>query len=361
MIQSSRYKNQRAWFSGDANGGDYYDQSTGQYLGSWSRKQGDFLHDSKVGENLFESVSWLNRGKKTQPPEPPESVGFLPGLIQSISSLASRYKEQPDPLRQPGRYIAFVGDSFCAHVDRDRFRQFYIHKYDMGSRPQAQGDCWPGLVVDALDCNLAPYGFGGRSWWYSWQRFWRDWKDRLDELEAVVFCHTDFMRMNNAVYDDLPHVARWTQREIEVSSIYQAVELWHRHLVDEDFQRWCHQQFLRNLGNLMPDIKMVHFFSITFPSEETMAVLPGVKFATPLVVFSGAEDSIMPGRGPQKDLRANHFNDNNNRILASAVIDVLNDYEPGIRDLDWKVFSLASSKSFKKYLKYCRQQSNRQI
>lgn len=372
MIESSRFNNQPAWFYGNTDDGDYYDQSHGQYLGSWSRERGNFIDDSKAQQNLFESDDWINRDTKTQTPTLPAAREVAPSVAQTVTNLISLFNPRgrgrgrgPDPLRLPGRYVAFVGDSFCAHVDSDRFRRFYAWQHDMQSRPRAEGPCWSSLVVDALKCNLAPYGFGGRSWWYSWQKFWRDWEHRLDELEAVIFCHTDFTRLNNAENDDIPHTFYFNSDEGCMGpKTVQGLEFWHSHLLDIDFQRWCQQQFFQHLASLMLPFKMLHFFSINFPSEKTLTTLPGIKFTLPLVLLSAAEDDSLlkdwasTGR---HDLRANHFNDHNNKAMAWTVIDALEDYRPGVRALDINEFDIYSHKNFKKSLSKWREEPYRVI
>jgi len=326
MIQSSRYKNLPAWFVGSPDQGDYYDQKTGSYLGSWSRSGGNFVNESKINSNISEIQA---ESESPQIIAQPTTGELLSSLVHTVLTKVSREPPDPDPLRLPGKYVAFVGDSFCAHMDKARFVQFCKFGYNMRFRPMG-GVSWTGLVADSLGCNLAPYGFGGRSWWYSWQKFWHDWHHRLDELEAVIFTHTFADRINNSVDNDLPHLA--LHDGFDDTEKIQAWKYYTTYIKDNHFQTWCQQQYFRHIREVMPDVPQMHFFAFNLPTPETCEILPGVKFTTPLFLLSAAETRI---KDPKKisntpfDERANHFNEHNNRAMADLVLTAAQHYRPG--------------------------------
>lgn len=327
MIQSSRFNNQPAWFVGQSDQGDYYDHDTGTYLGSWSRSRGNFVNESKINSNISEIQA---ESESPQIIAQPATGELLSSLVQPVLTKVSRKPPGPDPLRLPGKYVAFVGDSFCAHVDKARFAQWSKFGYDMRFRSKTDGVSWTGLVADSLGCNLAPYGFGGRSWWYSWQKFWHDWHHRLDELEAVIFTHTWADRINNSVDNDLPHLTY--KDSFDDKEKIQALKYYITYIKDHQFQRWCQQQYFRHIREVMPDVPQMHFFAFNLPTPETCEILPGMKFTTPLVLLSAAETRIKDPKTfqlPTLDERVNHFNEHNNRAMADLVLAAVQDYRPG--------------------------------
>lgn len=299
---------------GQSDLGDYYDHATGTYLGSWSRSQGNFTDAAKQATNLFDLDQWKGRHQ-------PKSTGLFGDLLEKIIPRAR-------PITPAERYVAFVGDSFCAHVHP-------VHHDHLDPNPfrcrSGKKSSWPSLVIDGMaDRGLAHYGFGGRSWWYSWQRFWRDWRDRLGKLDMVIFVHTSANRINNSVDDNLPHV-----NLLGGFGDTEKMQAWKYHtayILDHEFQRWCQQQYFRHIREVMPDVPQMHFFAFDLPTPETCEILPGMKFTTPLFLLSAAETGIKNPKkipDPPFDERCNHFNDHNNHAMADLVLTAALDYRPG--------------------------------
>lgn len=355
-IESSRFNNRLAWFVGNANAGDYYDQSTGRYLGSWTRDQGNFSKDELIEQDLFDLEVWKDRHKKPS--------GLLTQVVQKINNLITS-KSAKDSFQLPsGRHIAFVGDSFCAHVSFEHLAPFMRSPGTAGYRAPTDAPAWPSLAADALQINLAPYGFCARSWWYSWQRFWGDWQDRLADLDAVIFCHTDCMRINHAENDSVPNIlgkqANKVYADVYKEAHVQAAETYLGYIAERSFHRWCQQQFFRHIREVMPGIKMVHFFCFDRPLPETCQVLPGMIFSTPLVTLSMSEIGVKNSE-QIADRRPNHFGDHNNKVIGRIVQEALDCYNPGVYDLPWRDFQHANPKKYRKFLDHYLSNPNNHI
>jgi hypothetical protein len=218
------------------------------------------------------------------------------------------------------KYIAFVGDSFCATYNRNNQQCVELNQSNLSD------SAYTGIVSDHYGCNVAPYGWGGKSWWFSWNRFWKDWEFRLDELEAIVFTHTDYNRINSSD-PDLPLMANYSAGP---DYLVHANQEYFKYIHDRDFNIWAQEQYFKLLKEKVDKIKTVHLLCFTDTINKSH-LLPGVVFITPLMHISIGEV-----RGSQKqilramnDQRANHLNDYNNRILADTIIHALDNYTPG--------------------------------
>ena len=219
------------------------------------------------------------------------------------------------------KYIAFVGDSFCA-------------TYGSGTplininQGHSENPAYTTLVTDHYQCNVAPYGFGGKSWWYSWSKFWKDWHFRLDQLEAIVFVHTNNDRINSAVSEDFPLMQGHSFGAPR--GMAQVAEDYFKYIHDHNFSMWAQEHYFKMIKEKFNNIKTVHLHC--FPHSTTLShCLPGVVFNTPLIHISIGEV-----RGSQKkiikslsDGRSNHLNPHNNQVLADIVIHALDNYTPG--------------------------------
>lgn len=346
MIESSRFNNHPAWFVGESNSGDYYDQVTGQYKGSWSRIDGQFVNPTLIDQNLFNLPVWLDHERRKR------------GLLSRAQDVVVNIKDlisapTPNPLHLEGPYVAILGDSFAAHISAEHWNQWRQAGRDMGFRSRSDSPAWPSLVADQLELNLAPYGFGGRSWWWSWQRFWNDWHQDLRRLDAIVFLHTGYDRINNGMDPKLPHILNMPTSFYQSHPIdkVQAMESYFLHVHDTDFQRWAQQQFFRYLRDALPPMKILHFFCLSVPTPATCDLLPGMVFRTPLLLLSAAEyEDTRPKHWPFPDMRANHFNEHNNQALANLICRSIEHYQPGIYEIDHREFYQFKPKKFSKQL-----------
>lgn len=234
--------------------------------------------------------------------------------------------------------IAIVGDSFCADynisltINSQRPHQTYVHSRS-----------WVTDVAYRYKKSVDVHGYGGKSWWYSWSAFQSVWKDRLDELSAIIFCHTNYNRINtaNSMLEPTSSVKyQATKKERE-----HAVDAFYKYLHDEEFQLFAQRQYAKMLNEKFSKIKTLHFFSMV-PDQQVALNLPGSVFLTPLtqVAISGINDtrdkiSIMINQmGPGK--LNNHLTLLSNIALGTFVIEELENYQPGVRPIDMSRFNV---------------------
>lgn len=225
------------------------------------------------------------------------------------------------------KYIAFVGDSFCGFTNSPRTNLYGFPQGSVQTPPS-----YTSLVADHYGYGESLHGYCGRSWWYSWVRFYNEWQDKLDQLEAIIFCHTHANRINNSENHDLPHmVSDHIFSLFNRDDLARACETYYKHILDVDFNAWAQQQYFKMLREKFSSVKTIHFhcFRDTLPWSD---LLPGVVYTTCLMHVAigeeiGTSQQILDATGDQS--KANHFNEHNNRALAGVIIDTLDDYKPG--------------------------------
>lgn len=234
--------------------------------------------------------------------------------------------------------IAFVGDSFCASYGYEdwKTRGCTINQYG------TEQPTFVDLVAKRTGLMLHPYGFGGKSWWFSRQRFMEE-LERMpasifaDQLEVIVFCHTNSSRINNGWNRELSNT---DTRSAEAMNFY-------RHIFDNEFNEWAQEQWFREINRRWGHLKTVHFHC--FPgSSKHSNLLPGVVFNTPLIYISVGE---LTGTDADihnqivNDKRFNHLSDYNNQILADIISENLYNYCPGHKELDLSRFKIVNPNS----------------
>jgi len=232
--------------------------------------------------------------------------------------------------------IAFIGDSFCNTYGNDEIK-----------KAQKAGKCtlWQGstadptytdIVAKSKGYTLYPYGFGGKSWWYSRQRFMEDLNkisenSFADNLEFIVFCHTDSSRINNA----------WNTT-LSASNNSREFENYYRYMFDNKFHQWAQQRWFEEINEQWGHLKTIHFHC--FPETVPMShMLPGIVYTTPLIWISIGE---LQGTDQEvdyvvkNDYRHNHLNEKNNQALAEVILGDMHNYNPGIKELDLSKFDM---------------------
>lgn len=219
------------------------------------------------------------------------------------------------------KYIAFIGDSFCAYYGSDTPVNSVRHQFAV------PGTAYPTVVGNYYQCDIAAYGFVGKSWWYSWSKFWKDWESKLDQLEAVVFTHTDHTRINSAISDEFPLMS---SEHVDSGSMAKVNKDYFKYIYDQDFSMWAQEQYFKTLNEKFKHTKTVHLHGYPFSVEKSY-LLPGVVFSTPLIQISIGEI-----QGTKKEItkafsdgRTNHMNTYNNQVLADIIIQALDNYVPG--------------------------------
>lgn len=229
-------------------------------------------------------------------------------------------------------YTAFIGDSFC---------QAYHHHSD-----------WPHIVNRARKTEIAPYGFGGKSWWFSWSNFVYYYADKLDQVDAMVFCHTESNRINTNTPDNARLPNNFWVEHLS-SEVQQAYKSYVTYFHDQQFNDWAQQRFFEHLAQNYSQIKMVHLHC--FPHSVSWSnLLPGAVFSTPLQLLAiGGVSQTTLDRDPNYlngDALRNHLTVENNQALAHTVIQALDNYSPGIREVDFTDFNLPNQYGMDQYL-----------
>ena len=250
--------------------------------------------------------------------------------------------------------ILFLGDSFCANIDLADYM-------DMGSQQWqgvAHGPAYPSLVARHYNLRLAGHGYGGKSWWYSRAQFMNQLARQpglLDQIDAMVFCHTDSGRINS----DNIYTSTWNQynnrpadsyKDEEDRQVAQAQAQWFKHLSDWNFQEWAQQQWFKEISQQWSHIKQIHFHC--FPDTiKYNHLLIGQRFSTSLIQISAGE---LTGTGPEihhqmshNDARDNHLSAANNHVLAQVIINALDNYEHKVQPLDLAKFNLSNTDNYR--------------
>jgi hypothetical protein len=241
--------------------------------------------------------------------------------------------------------IAFVGDSFCADYERDR-AELAFDAIKMGQPGQgywAGETCWTTELARRLGYRAAPFGFGGQSWWHSrqmfYQHYWSNPKVDQNQLQAIVFCHTNQDRINRVDGQGL-HAHDLSKHES------QGLDYYYKNIHDWDFAKWARDQWFVEIGRTFAGIKTVHLFCFDQgPSVvDQWTALPGVRMINPLVWIMVGElignKKYIDHTTSHGEYRCNHLSTANNLRLADIVYQAITDYAPGDQVLDLSVFDL---------------------
>jgi len=238
--------------------------------------------------------------------------------------------------------IVFVGDSFCAHWgrlgDSESPHRGPGQGPGNGNPHQIVNVGHPGLVAAYWGDRLRCFGYGGKSWWYSWCRFQRTLRqepDLLSQARAVIFFHTDCNRINcqSEPLTIMHSPTNFAQSDhtdsVADRALASAYAQYVRHdLYDEDFQQWAQQQYFRTLARDLGHLQTVHFNCFKESVTDSVELLPGAVFTTPLYEVSHRQPDTA-----DREL-ANHLNAHNNQALAQVIIQAVEQYWSGARIID---------------------------
>jgi hypothetical protein len=213
--------------------------------------------------------------------------------------------------------IIIAGDSFCSN---------------------SRG--WPGQLATYLDLDLVCHGVGGQSWW--------DARQFLDSLDQSVWDNTEVVIIVHTNADRIPthniEIGRFDHSAPPVAEIDHAVQLYYKYIHDPKFLIWAQRQWFSEINLRWADKKLVHLHSFpwTLPYAD---ILAGLNITTNLCSISlnelGAENFSL-----FNDLRANHFNHNNNTVLAQQLHTLILNYRQQKISLNTELFDLKTSKWF---------------
>lgn len=223
--------------------------------------------------------------------------------------------------------IAFIGDSFANSYGQARHDELGQPKFQRGT----DSPTYTQIVADHFGWTIEPFGFGGKSWWYSRCEFLKALERFEQQLTVAVFCHTNPQRINNA----------WN-KDLELTNYEEGIYAdYYRYIYDDDFNSWAQQAWFKEIKERWNNIKTIHFhcFTDTIPYGH---LLPGMVFNQPLMHVSIGE---LQGNDQEVhkqtivDPRCNHLSDANNQQLARLIIHSIEHYEPGQHILDLSQFN----------------------
>jgi hypothetical protein len=234
--------------------------------------------------------------------------------------------------------IAFVGDSFCAAYGMEDWKSRGCPGHQHGTFDPT----FVSHVVTANNYDLYPFGYGGKSWWYSRQQFVDALKNIPsdvfeNQLEVIVFCHTNCDRINNSWNFNLTNVG-------DDKKIYAPVESYYKHIHDRDFNAWAQRCWFSEINQRWSQIKTIHFHCFT-DSLQWADLLPGVNFITPLVYISMGEltgTDLDLHMSLQNETRHNHLNTHNNLALGNIILKTISNYQPGQYQLPMQDFDIVN-------------------
>lgn len=126
------------------------------------------------------------------------------------------------------KLIYIGGDSYC------------FHRWDNNLH-------WPIRLANLLGLKLIGEGYPGRSWWSTRQDF-NTHLSRLDDIEYVIFCHTNPGRINVRNYQ--------TYRPNNNES-----DFYYEHFFDEHFHFFAMRQYYEELNSLLKNKKVIHLLN----------------------------------------------------------------------------------------------------
>ncbi len=218
--------------------------------------------------------------------------------------------------------LIVVGDSFCA------------------------SEGWPQLLANHLDLNLIVAGFIGQHWW-SYRHFLDQnlVEDDFKNTEVIVFCHTFTERIPN-LNSELASVNVFDKPRTELE---QAVSLYYKYIENAPYAEWAQEKWFEEINQRYSGhFKTVHLH-VTHTTWEIRNLLGGMQVHPNLTALSldelGAKNHLL-----FDDVRANHFSQKNNIILAQQLAELMKDYAVTDRKLRIDEFELKSKKWIRKYL-----------
>lgn len=222
---------------------------------------------------------------------------------------------------------------------------------------------WPKIVTDHL-IKYTEYrqpmgkGFSGASWW-STKRFLNDYL-KTHTPKVLILTHTECQRIpsnenyslnygsvfNAESYQKLKKQER--DDEIPPHEVLIAGQSYYKYLYNQDFHQWAKIQWFKELDELIKDIPIVIHLHVFYDEHDFLYTFKnGLTFNKPLWDMSDdckkltnkmrtqLTDSIQfVPENTWKDLQTrNHLTEENNKKLASIIIDAIENYSVGPRDI----------------------------
>jgi len=203
-----------------------------------------------------------------------------------------------------------------------------------GRRPEG----WPNQLGALLGLNPVLVAQGAGSWWSI--------RDKLDDLDYRLIADAEYMMFVHPATERL----NTTNRELllidkdaqDKTEQELAVHLHYKYVYDDEFARWAHRAWIKELQTRFSDKKLIHVhsFPVTRHLEglfKGMVVQPA--FTAISLCELGAKNTEF-----FTDLRPNHFTDHNNTVLAEEMARLISNYQTGTVEIDTSRFDLKTDR-----------------
>jgi hypothetical protein len=249
--------------------------------------------------------------------------------------------------------ILYIGDSYCAtysynHTERvdDQHHQGVVITDNLVSHLN--------VAANLLNTEFIPFGYAGKSWYYSRSRFLKYFDEHpelLEQTEAVVFFHTDAYRYNTVNLHISTNLMSDIKDRLPEELMYvEPYRAWLKYLMDPNFQTWAQTQWFHEINIIFSKVNKIHFCNFDNVIDRSK-VLEGMTFVTPLFdlclgEMEGTDQEIL-AKLDSNDSRANHLNEHNNKELGKLVANAVNNYLPGRYPIDTSTFYLPNKNAHK--------------
>lgn len=237
--------------------------------------------------------------------------------------------------------ILVIGDSYAsAGRNQNLFSKSTSQTFWSTNEP-----VWTNLLQDHYECGMTIFGYGGQSWWFSYQMF-EDWKelspDQWKETDTVIFLHTHWLRFNSRnrlVPGNLSRVDCDPSEEKELETNIDALKKYETFLMDKKFHMWCQNRFFSTLSDVFQEKKIINLscFPQIIKHTDFLKISAGTVVTPDLGTISFGEFIRRPN-GPFYDDRMAHLSLENHKILADHLIRFVDDYQLGIREIPVESF-----------------------
>ena len=208
--------------------------------------------------------------------------------------------------------IAFCGDSYCA---------------DIASQELVS---WPDLIANVLNIKIVSRGVKGTPFYSAYKQVNR----AIDlDINYIIICITHYSRLAN-LYDlsVMPHstatrtfdaLVNKVGSEKKAREINMACEMYYEYLYKDEYHATVQKLFIESLDNRLLEHKKKVIWLHCDENSLSIPIKSGPCLNSSLYDLSIAE--LKPGEkfDDREDKRLNHFNNEDNKILAGLLLDVI--------------------------------------
>lgn len=262
--------------------------------------------------------------------------------LKDIKEVLRGEKDPPGTLKHDD--ILIIGDSFCA---------CRIHDYD-----------WPIVVVNKLTGksydSVRGKGFTGAAWWSARKLLLEQLEKRVPEV--LIMTHTEMQRIpsdenyglnsgsvfNAEFYSNSQKVR--PGENVVPHEVLLAGQSYYKYLFCKDFMQWAQTRWFYEIDEIVKAYNVpyvIHFHAFMPWDTKPLHIFKnGVTFNKALWPISDDNKRLSNSKMKiidnhevidadlwQNNNTRNHFTHENNIVLANQILEALNDYSNGARDL----------------------------